>query len=129
MWSGGPLTLLSQYVAGISPLEAGYTLFQVMPRMGPLRHIEATVASVRGAIELTLDRKEGVFNMDVLVPETTQALLAVPRAGESVQLNGRVAWRAGAASAELPPGVTFIGADAEYVRFRVPAGRWQAQSR
>ncbi len=129
MWSGGPLTLLSQYVAGISPLEAGYTLFQVMPRMGPLRHIEATVASVRGAIELTLDRKEGVFNMDVRVPETTQALLAVPRAGESVQLNGRVAWRAGAASAELPPGVTFIGADAEYVRFRVPAGRWQAQSR
>lgn len=129
MWSGGPLTLLSQYVAGISPLEPGYTLFQVMPRMGALEHVETTVASVRGSIELTLDRNEGVFDMHLRVPETTQALLAVPRAGETVRLNGQVAWRAGAEFAQTPRGVTFLGADAEYVRFRVPSGHWHAQSR
>src|SRR4051812_9589796 len=39
-WAGGPLTLLSQYTAGLAPVEAGFKSFHVFPQMGGLKKIE-----------------------------------------------------------------------------------------
>ena len=52
-WSGGPLTLLSQYAAGIAPTGLGYETYHVKPKMGPLKEIRATVPSVRGRYRAT----------------------------------------------------------------------------
>ncbi len=51
-WSGGPLTLLSQYVAGIDPAEPGYASVSVRPRLGGLTWVRATVATPRGLLRV-----------------------------------------------------------------------------
>lgn len=76
-WSGGGLTLLSQYVAGIYPLEAGYERFQVKPQLGFLSHVKATVPSVKGKISVQIDQAEE-FQMELNVPEGTTAKVFVP---------------------------------------------------
>lgn len=54
-WSGGPLTLLSQYIAGIRPIEAGWKDFMVKPALSVLNKIQCSVPLDSGNVYLNLD--------------------------------------------------------------------------
>jgi hypothetical protein len=56
-WSGGPLTMMSQKVCGISPTSPAFKTFRVQPQMGNLKHAAATMMTSSG----------GVINVDVKV--------------------------------------------------------------
>lgn len=77
-WSGGPLTLMSKYVAGIAPLEAGYKRFAVRPQLGGLSDIEATVDSVAGKITIAIKRSNESMSLTLTVPEGTTAEVFLP---------------------------------------------------
>lgn len=42
-WSGGPLTILSSYMAGVKVVEPGFKVFSVCPNLGNLSHVRVTV--------------------------------------------------------------------------------------
>ncbi|MGB3465780.1 MAG: alpha-L-rhamnosidase C-terminal domain-containing protein, partial [Cyclobacteriaceae bacterium] len=88
-WSGGGLTLLSQKVAGIHPLEPGYSSFQVKPQLGKLTEVNAAVASVKGEIKVGIVAKEGSMTMKIQVPDNTKAFGYVPDSYSKVTLNGK----------------------------------------
>ena len=123
-WSGGPLTLLSQVVAGVEPIAPGYATFRVAPRLGRLAHAAAMVPSVRGRIAVEARQREGQFALDVTVPDETRALVVVPRPGRLVRVGGAVAWTVDGHGTP-PAGVSLDGADAEAVRFWLGPGRWR----
>lgn len=77
-WSGGPLTLMSKYIAGIAPLEAGYKRFAVRPQLGGLSDIEATVDSVAGKITIAIKRSNESMSLTLTVPEGTTAEVFLP---------------------------------------------------
>ncbi len=87
-WSGGGLTLLSQYVAGIEPLDPGYKTFQIKPQLGFLKRVQATVPSVMGMIEVAIDATDG-WEMNVNVPEGTTATVYIPDAFAKANLNSK----------------------------------------
>ena len=64
-WSGGTLTLLSQYAAGISPTSPGYATYQILPQMGPLKHIKTIVPSVKGEIPVELRNDPDTFSLNL----------------------------------------------------------------
>jgi hypothetical protein len=74
-WSGGPLTVLSQYVAGVSPTSPGFKTFAVRPQLGDLRHVESAVDTPYGLIEVTIDRPIGDdgWTIRITVPRGTTA--------------------------------------------------------
>lgn len=74
-WSGGTLTLLSQYVAGITPLKPGFKEFQIKPQMGDLTSAKVTVDTRYGLIKADLQRKGKRIRMSVEVPEGTSAIV------------------------------------------------------
>ena len=126
-WTGGPLTLLSRYAAGVAPESPGYAKFHVLPQMGNLHIIRVTVPSVKGAIHVSLNRSQGALDMQVVSPEQTAAVVGVPRDAltdvQSISVNGRTVWTRGRATA-LPEGISFVGQDDRYVRFQVAPGTW-----
>ena len=86
-WSGGTLTLLSQYVAGIRPTKPGFKEFQISPRMGDLTSAQVTVDTPYGLIKADLMRKGNKVRITLMVPEGTTAF---------VQKHGkRIAYRSG----------------------------------
>ena len=86
-WSGGTLTLLSQYVAGIRPTKPGFKEFQISPRMGDLTSAQVTVDTPYGLIKADLKRKGNKVRITLMVPEGTTAF---------VQKHGkRIAYRSG----------------------------------
>jgi hypothetical protein len=80
-WSGGPLTCLSQFAAGIAPTSPGYASFAILPQMGGLRHIEACVDSPQGMIQVSLRREGGDFTATIHTPERATGLIGIPRTG------------------------------------------------
>lgn len=74
-WAGGPLTLMSQYVAGVSPIEPGFRRFAVHPQLGNLSHVSTVVPTPYGSISVDIDRKDEKVVLSFEVPACTEAEL------------------------------------------------------
>lgn len=125
-WSGGALTPLSQYAAGIAPTAPGFDTFSVLPQPGPLRKMHSVVDTPHGRIELMFHRDDAATRLKLISPAGTKMLVGVPRDRpvKSITINGRDAWLDGDAKS-LPQDVRYIGADERWIRFEVMAGSWQ----
>jgi len=96
-WSGGGLTILSQYVCGISPIEPGYTRFQVAPQPGSLSFASAVVESVKGIIKIKFNNQPDMFDLFVTVPEQTLAEVQLPKKRKYTKIyhDGKLIWENG----------------------------------
>lgn len=88
-WSGGPLVILSKYIAGIYPTEPGFKAFAVRPNLCDLKEVNAVVATVRGDITLGAKRDGVQTHYEVMVPEGTMAEFFAPEDGSIVSVDGR----------------------------------------
>lgn len=129
-WSGGALTVLSQYVAGVAPLKPGYEVYQVRPQMGGLRKVASSVATVKGPIKLSLERDGTVFRMGLESPRGTCARIALPKqAGHPIaalRVNGRQ--KKDFCKGKICRGVTFLCQDDGYVWLEVKPGSWRFEA-
>ena len=127
-WSGGPLILLSQRAAGIRPTAPGYSRYEVLPQMGDLARIEATVHSVKGVIDVVLKKGESQFELELLSPTGAVASIGVPAEYQRiVEINGDVVWSAGK-SKELAAGIESVQRDGNYIKAVVAPGSWRVRA-
>ncbi|WP_276090505.1 alpha-L-rhamnosidase C-terminal domain-containing protein [Pedobacter sp. JY14-1] len=95
-WSGGGLTVLSQYLSGVAPLKPGYTQFQVKPQPGPLQRFDTNVPSRAGNIKVSWKQDGSKQLMTLTVPRDTEAFVTLPGTGyQQILLNGKAAWKKG----------------------------------
>jgi hypothetical protein len=128
-WSGGALTLLSQYAAGIAPLEPGYAVYQVCPQMGSLRKIQSTVDTVKGTIRLSLDQTTAEFKLKLESPLETRVRIGLPQSAASrvtvLRINGK---SCDFRHSELPQGVKFLREDDDRVWVEAEPGTWSMEA-
>ena len=96
-WSGGGLTLLSQYLCGIEPIEPGYNKFSIIPIPANINKAEAVVSSVKGKIKSSFINEDKRFVLTAEVPKGAKAVIGIPAEGaKEVNFNGITVWRGGA---------------------------------
>jgi hypothetical protein len=95
-WTGGPLTLMFQYMAGITPTSPGFATYQVKPQMGTLQRIHVSVPAVKGEIKADLARESGQFTLKLVSPKGTKATVCLPVSG-AVTINSKPAASLGGA--------------------------------
>jgi len=124
-WSGGPLTVLSQYGAGVAPIKPAFEEFSVMPQMGQIKKIESVVPTKFGDIKVRLSRSDAEFSMDLTVPQGTRAVAAVPQKGKigTILINGQEVYKEGKASSPL-----FAIEDAQWIKFNLAPGEWSVKT-
>lgn len=123
-WSGGGLTVLSQYVCGIMPLTPGYKTFRVLPKPGNLSNARAKITSVAGIIEAGFEQSAKKFVLTVVVPEQTSAVIGIPAEGmKKVYANGKLIWDNG--KYQKGKFITADYFDSDYIRFGADAGNWR----
>ena len=130
-WSGGALTVLSQYAAGVAPEEAGFSQFHVLPQMGNLKRIRAIVSTPQGRLLVEEKQHASIFELKLTVPPGTVGNVGLPkqavRQTERIELNGKLVWEPGASPSPVL-GCLFAGEDEHYVRFTVAPGKWRFKS-
>ncbi|WP_205474060.1 Ig-like domain-containing protein [Nocardioides sp. SYSU D00038] len=78
-WTGGPLTMMSRYAAGIQPVTPGFEEFAVRPQLGSLKSVQAGVHSVNGKIAVQIDAADPrLFELGVTVPEGAVGRIHLP---------------------------------------------------
>lgn len=85
-WTGGPLSLMSGYVAGIRPTANGYASYAIQPQLGGLNFVSARTLTAKGFIGITVSVKDGGMKMNL---ETIDAkgLIAVPKLSNKMKLS------------------------------------------
>jgi len=130
-WTGGPMTLLHEYVAGVVPTSPGYDTFRVKPRLAGLARVDVGFDSVKGRINLKLAKKEAGFHLHLDSPAGTKATVCIPITEFShtaVRVRGETVWLNGKHSATVPGLVA--GPEVEgYATFIVEPGQWAFEAR
>ena len=117
-WSGSPLSLCSEEVAGIFPLTLGYETLRLRPRLGNLGEVRAIVPTVRGLVSLELHRDEASHELRCSIPagSTAEVELPPPLSGawRRVALDGELIWER-PAETSAPP-IFVVGGGAHQLR-------------
>lgn len=87
-WSGGPLIIMSQYIAGISPVKPAFQTFQVRPNLCDLKYANVVVPTVYGSIKAGISQENG-YCVSITVPRGTKAQLLLPAKYKSWTVNGK----------------------------------------
>lgn len=88
-WSGGPLTILSQFFAGIAPLKPGFKEFSVNPQLGCLKNVDAVVPTKWGDITISIVREGSRMIVRLQVPNKTTAHFKVGNGKDFVVSGGK----------------------------------------
>jgi alpha-L-rhamnosidase len=124
-WSGGGLTILSQYVAGIYPLEPGFESFEVRPHMAGLTEVRTGNETIAGRIEVSLQQKEKTLELVVEVPQGTQCMVCIPAEYGRIRGNGELIFDGQSKGNRYP----YQGEDAGYHTFLADAGEHEFLAR
>ena len=115
-WSGGGLTILSQYVCGVSPVEAAWKTIRIKPQLGNLTHAVTENLTVNGrfAVEVSLNKNEYIISASI--PEQSKAIVFIPDSYKKILLNDQLIWD----RKELKNNkVVFMGKENGYYQFKV----------
>ncbi len=81
-WSGGPLPLLDEYVAGITPTSPAFATFDVRPVLGTtLTRADANIPSPAGVISISAARDDADYRLSVRVPPGSSGRAFQPVSG------------------------------------------------
>lgn len=88
-WSGGGLTILSQYVCGLEPIEAAWKTFKVKPQLGSLNFAETSNETFAGKISVKVENGNSGMDIKLSVPKESKAIVYVQEKYKSIKMNGQ----------------------------------------
>ncbi len=130
-WAGGPLTLMHEYAAGIKPSSPAFATYEVKPQLGPLKKVEAASHTVKGLVQVGIQRDAKHFQLKLTSPDETTATVYLPLkeyGHTAIRVNARPLWLNGKPNGEIP-GITPAGEADGWTRFTVAPGTWAFESR
>lgn len=130
-WTGGPMTLLHEFIAGVVPTRAAYVTYQVKPRLAGLNQIDVGFDSVKGRIQLRIAKNDKSFHLALDSPSQTKATVCIPveeLSHKAVRVRGKTVWLDGK-HVEPVPGLAAGPAMEGHATFVVDPGQWTFESR
>lgn len=85
-WGAAPANIIPRRLVGVEPLAPACEVISVRPQISSLRHVEATVPTIRGSVHVTIDNDPNRYCLYVTVPSNTTARIALPVAAERFEL-------------------------------------------
>jgi alpha-L-rhamnosidase len=78
-WGAAPANIITRYLLGVRPLEAGFRKVLVRPMLGPLENVHARIPTIRGTISLSIDNRPAApFELILTIPANMTARVEVP---------------------------------------------------
>jgi hypothetical protein len=125
-WSGGPLYLMSRFLAGIEPLSPGFQAVRISPVLSGLDHFTCGMQSPVGPMRVRCSREEWQYIQEVFVPEGVPTTIAVPKTAFTtrIKINGRIIRDTRDAPVRVVPGIQVVGETGDHITFQCNGGAW-----
>lgn len=121
-WSGGGLTILSQYVCGLSPLEPAWKIIQIKPQLGNLDYATTGNLTEAGRVEVTVRKTNEEYIIDSKIPKESKGIICIPKSYIKIRLNETIIWNK---KEKKNPFAEFLGIKDGYYQFKVNDGDWK----
>lgn len=128
-WNGSN-TILSKYVSGVKPTKVAWSEFAVMPQMVHFKSIQKSIPTVKGSINIDINKTERIYRLQLVSPENTTAIIGIPKSGKEIKevfVNGDTVWSAGKTKNKLE-GLVYVGTDVNYLKFKASPGTWSLKA-
>lgn len=121
-----PVINLSQTIAGISPVEAGWKTFHVFPKESFLTKIKVVVPSVKGNISVSIKKSTTTYSILLTVPKETNAIVGIPKKSFTklniIKVNGQLIWNGNYIN--TVKSISWQGENDDYIMFNTVPGSW-----
>jgi len=121
-----PNLILSKFIAGVAPEAPGWSTYHVFPQEAFLTSIKVKVPTGKGMIQVDIQKNGKQYKIELTSPPNTLAIVGIPKASFStltnIKVNGKKIWDGSFIGADK--GVSWIGEDSHYVKFKVEPGTW-----
>lgn len=87
-WSGGPLTHMYKYMAGIRPTKMGFEEFEVFPDPIDLKSMTAVIPSVKGEIKFDYKDEDSDIVISLVTPNDCTPTVRVPKKASLFSIKG-----------------------------------------
>ena len=77
-WGAAPTDIIPMRLVGVRPLTPSAATIEVRPQTASLRHVTASVPTIRGTVEVDIDRTDNLYRMRVRIPANTDARILLP---------------------------------------------------
>jgi alpha-L-rhamnosidase len=136
-WTGGPLTLMSQYIAGLSPNTVeydrrnpasggeGYQTFKIMPQPHDLTYFKMGAATQKGFATVEWKRTKNTAFLTIKTPNSN-GLIGIPKVFpfSKIKMNGKIIWEKNKKSKNTE-GVSFLEETTNHIILNVPKGDYK----
>lgn len=116
-WGAAPANIIPRLLVGVEPIEPGFSVVRIRPQIGSLSSVNAEVPTIRGMVQVSIERDETDYRLRCTIPANMTALVHLP-ASNSLQVSEG---DHPAASAEA---ISYVGMEKGRAVFRVEAGSY-----
>ena len=120
-WSGGGLTILSQYVCGVYPADPAWQTINIKPQMGYLTFASTGNLTAAGKFFIKINKNQRQFLIDTEIPHGSRGIIYFPTSYNRITLNDQSIWYK---KEKKNSYTTFLGIENGYYRFQVNEGKW-----
>lgn len=85
-WGAAPADIIPFRLVGVRPLAPAASLIEIRPQIASLRHVTAAVPTIRGTVEVDIDRTDDAYRLRVRIPANTEARILLPVPGYKYRL-------------------------------------------
>lgn len=121
-WSGGGLTILSQYVCGVFPVEPAWKTIRIKPQLGNLTYASTENLTVNGKFAVEVSKNKNEYSISATIPEQSTAIVLIPDSYKKILLNEQLIWDNKELKSQM---VTFLGMDNGFYQFSVNIGQFK----
>jgi len=125
-WSGGPLTLMSQYIAGLSPGKPGYKTINIFPQPGNIKWINMGCETAAGHVEVSFKNTQASFELNINAKKGRTITVGIPCLKNNYSLikaNDKVVFKDD--KAVKNNSVNYKGKKDGYLIFDVSSAKWK----
>ncbi len=121
-----PNLILSKFIAGVAPEAPGWETYHVFPQEAFLTSIKVKVPTVKGLVQVDIQKNEKQYKIGLVSPQNTRAVVGIPKASftklSGIKANGKLVWNG--AFKNTVKGISWAGEDSGFVKFNVEPGFW-----
>lgn len=125
-WNGSN-KILSKYIAGVAPTKVGWSEYQILPNLVHFKQLKKVIPTVKGNITIDLEVKHNAYQLELLSPENTTAIIGIPKTDKlitEVFANGKLVWKKGKTKKSVT-GFIFDSENEEFLKFKAQSGAWK----
>ncbi len=121
-----PNLILSKFIAGVAPETPGWSTYHVFPQEAFLTSVKVKVPTVKGMIQVDIQKNEKQYKIGLTSPPNTSAIVGIPKTSftrlANIKVNGILVWDG--SFKNKAKRVSWIGEDSGYIKFKVEPGTW-----